>query len=86
MIPRTEERTPRTSPTMNVSNSEMEGREDVESRANDDLSSEYEPTDMSDESELQDAEEVGKDEANDTCEVEVLSSTTSDEQGGGALR
>ena len=63
----------------------MEGREeDVESRANDDLSSEYEPTDMSGESELQDAEKVGKDKANDTCEVEVLSSTASGWTGWGS--
>ena len=84
-IPRTEERTPRTSSPTDVSDSEKEGREEnVKSRANDNLSSEYEPTDMSDESELQDAEEIEKDEANDTCEVEVLASTASGRTGWGS--
>ena len=44
-IPRTEGRTPRTSSPTDVPDSEMEGREEnVETRAIDDMSSEYDPT------------------------------------------
>ena len=84
-IPRPKERMPRNSSPTDGSDSEMEGgEENVDSRAKDDLSSEYEPTDMSDESELQDAEETGEDEAEDTSEVEVLSSTKSGRTGLGS--
>ena len=77
-IPRPEERTPRTFAPTEISDSEMEGgEENVNSRVKDDLSSEYEPTDMSDKRELQDAEEIEEDGAEDTSEVEVFSSTGS---------
>ena len=77
-LPRPEKRTPRTFAPADVSDSEMEGgEENVGSRAKDDLSPEYESTDMSDESELQDAEEIVEDEAEDISEVEVGSSTES---------
>ena len=49
----------------------------MNSRAKDDPSSEYEPTDMSDESEQENAEEIGESEAEDTSEVEVISSMES---------
>ena len=55
---RPEERTPRTFAPTDVSDSEMEGGEEhMKNRAKDDLSSAYEPTDMSDERELENADE-----------------------------
>ena len=80
-----ERRTPHTFALTNISNSEMDGREEnVDNRAKDDLSSEYEPTDTSDESELQDAEGITEDEAEDTSEVEVIWSTKSEQTGLGS--
>lgn len=84
-IARPEERIPRTLAPTDISDSEMDGgEENVDNRAKDDLSSEYEPTDMSDESELQDAEGITEDEAEDTSEVEVISSTESERTGLGS--
>ncbi len=77
-IPRPQERTPRTLALTDVSDSEMERREENgDSRAKDDLSSEHESTDMSDESELEDAEEIGEGKAEDASAVEVVLSTES---------
>lgn len=78
-IPRPKERTPRTFAPTDVSDSKMEGgEEDMKSRAKDAFSSEYESTDMSNESELEDVEELGESEAEYTSEVEVISSTDLD--------
>lgn len=78
-IPRPKERTPRAFAPTDVSDSEMEsGEEDANSRAKNDISSEYDSTDMSDESELESAEEVGEVEAQNASEVEVISSTESE--------
>ena len=52
------------------------GQEDVNCRAKDAYSSEYEPTDMSNESELENVEELGESEP-DCSEMEVVSSTES---------
>ena len=66
---RPEERTPcnLTFAPTDVSDSEMEGgEEDMKSRAKDDLSSGYELTDMSDERELENADEIGEGEAKES--------------------
>lgn len=72
---RPEERTPRTFAPTDVSDSKVEGgHEHIKSRANNDRSPEYEPTDMSDESELEYAEEIGEGRKR-ISEAEVSSST-----------
>ena len=77
-IPRPQKRTPRTFALTDVSDSEMEGGEiRVDSRAKDDMSSEHGPTDMSDESELEVAEDIGEGKAEDPSAVKVASSTKS---------
>ena len=53
------------------------GEEGVNSRAKNAFSSDCEPTDMSDESELENVEGLGESEAEYTSEVEVISSTES---------
>lgn len=77
-IPCPKRMTPHALAPTDVSDSTMEGgKEDVNSGAKDDLSSEWEPTDISDESEPENAKEVGESEAEDASEVEVISSTKS---------
>ena len=69
-IPRPKRMTPRALAPTDVSDSKMEGgEENVNNGAKDDLFSEWEPTDISDESEPENAEEVGEVEAEDTSEV-----------------